>query len=333
MLGPTDAISRLGDMLSMTTISTRYYTILMQKDERQLWQKFGRGNKASVSYRSLLNLWLACILSNGQPPAGVQAAYDFSRLKLIGGVQRRAESLTPAYGANRLDPVDIRLEITETRRSFKNAPGLERRLIDLLSGLIRNVVFLTLSGHNVPGREEDWPVIRVTLGTDRSPMSAEVTWPEPGGSQNSETDLFALEEGLRPQLEAPQSLRRSALPETQIVIRRDAIVAFATLAMDTDDFADLLSQTSDPQPASRDDEGTTPETRKATEPASSGDLSFDVPATRAYPALAPAAALQAQSATNQRSKQSACGPVVRESRVRQPVTRKAVGHENWSLAS
>ncbi len=60
-------------------------------------------------------------------------------------------------------------------------------------------------------------------------------------------------------------------------------------------------------------------------------LLSDVPATRAYPALAPAVALQAQSATKEGSKQSASRPMAPESRVRQPRTSRSAHHgSHWT---
>ncbi len=126
--------------------------------------------------------------------------------------------------------------------------------------------------------------------------------------------------------------RRNVETATRLDLTSLLKVAGALLAdtLAREPSASLLPPAS--SPARGDDRGRSlPKTTKAAEPASSNGLLSYVPATRAYPALAPAVALQAQSATKEGSKQSASRPMASESRVRQPRTSRSAHHgSHWT---
>ncbi len=150
-----------------------------------------------------------------------------------------------------------------------------------------------------------WVVVSMSPGRAHAYVQE---WAPGSGSRLTH---FEPEEKLSqmPKLAARRSLDLTGL----------AFQAFGELLADT--LAREPTLISDPAPASAVEDAT-PEKMKATGPASHGDLLSDVPATRAYPALAPAVTEQSQSATKEGSKQSASPSKGRESRVRQHRTTR-----------
>ncbi len=331
MLSPAEAVSEMSALLGTTVVSGKYFTRLLREDGRGLWPEFGKGNRGSVGLRHLVNLWMAYVLCGGQPNDGPCAAYEFGRLRWVKETTREAVTRPLPPNANALLGLMPPTEFRETDRYFRKTEGVnDFMLVDHLCGLVGSAVGEVL-GLFATERPHKWPVICITLGSPGHPMSAEVTWPSADRAHNSEIDTYTVDdEEMLPGITLPVT-PRNKLARTQVIIGRDEIMAFASLAKKTDDFG--LPPMADPAPASAVDDAT-PETTKATEPASCGDLLSDVPATRAYPALAPAVASQAQSATKEGSKQSASRSVARGSRVRQPVTVRTRHHgANWSAAS
>lgn len=330
ILGPAEAVNKVAEILGMSPVSVRYVMLLLQRDTRGLWPKFGKGTRASVRLRHLTNLWLACILSVGHSAAGAEAVYNFGQLIWREtDVEKSDSNAVPKEGVNSLARLAFPLRLTKTREYFDPPAGSEYWLIDTLISLVTRIVEGILAENTDWGLEREWPVIRVSLST---PMTAEMTWANADGNGSHETDHYRLHDDLLAGTDVTVD-HEKPLPETQIVIRRNVLMVLARLAVRTEDFDELLRLTFAPGPASSSEDENVPKTKEATGPASRGDLNVKPSTSRALTALAPTARTHEQSDTNQPGKQSACSAVGHGSRVRQPATRKVLHHETWAAAS
>ena len=216
------AINGMASLLGITPVSSKYFARLLREDGHGMWPEVGRGRRSGTARVSdLVNLWMAVVLSEGQPNDCPRAVREFHLLRVV-----QMEEIAPAAGAHRT-------EYFSRNRFYIDDPKTQAdtRPLHLSSQFCRLVEMTALdiiSGQPSGSDEPDWPEFCITLGSGSSPMFATATWRDKHDDPKNKfsVDEYSTSSELLPGLWLPYA-RLNKLARTQVLIGRDELLALA----------------------------------------------------------------------------------------------------------